>query len=229
MRPLPRPADRTVADVSLPAASPRPPHLASSLELNRRSTPRSTPKRRGGKRALILEDDFGERSPSPDFPGEEHDVFVDAFDTIDDDEGLRTPRASTNSGMALSPVFEAMENSPFHDLSPQEQVSRVESEGGIPFELCRQSWTQEVHSRRIAELLNATKERVAREKNVDRAATYAARRRMSIDAEDPPEMSLYDQAKGVVGRMQLGRTSPSLSSPRRSSRRSARSRPRRTC
>ena len=62
----------------------------------------------------------------------------------------------------------------------------------------------EVHSRRVAELLNATKERVAREKNVDRAAAYAARRRMSMDVEDPPEMSLYDQAKGVVGRMQLG-------------------------
>ena len=97
-----------------------------------------------------------------------------------------------------------MADSPFHDLTPQEQVARVESEGGIPYELCRQSWTQEVHSRRVAELLNATKERVAREKNIDRAATYAARRRMSMDVEDPPEMSLYDQAKGVVGRMQLG-------------------------
>lgn len=106
--------------------------------------------------------------------------------------------------MVLSSVFEAMADSPFHDLTPQEQVARVESEGGIPYELCRQSWTQEVHSRRVAELLNATKERVAREKNVDRAATYAARRRMSMDVEDPPEMSLYDQAKGVVGRMQLG-------------------------
>ena len=153
-----------------------------------------------------MEDDFGERSPSPDDPGGEHDEFVDAFETIDEDEGLRTPRASTNSGMAfaLSPLLEAMADSPFHDLTPQEQVARVESEGGIPYELCRQSWTQEMHSRRVAELLNATKERVAREKNVDRAATYAARRRMSMDVEDPPEMSMYDQAKGVVGRMQLG-------------------------
>ena len=151
-----------------------------------------------------MEDDFGERSPSPDDPGGEHDEFVDAFDTIDEDEELRTPRASVNNGTALSPVLEAMANSPFHDLSPQEQVSRVESEGGIPFELCRQSWTQEVHSRRVAELLNATKERVAREKNVDRAATYAARRRMSTDSEDTPETSLYDQAKGMVGRLQMG-------------------------
>ena len=82
---------------------------------------------------------------------------------------------------ALSPLLEAMADSPFHDLTPQEQVARVESEGGIPYELCRQSWTQEMHSRRVAELLNATKERVAREKNVDRAATYAARRRTSMD------------------------------------------------
>ena len=125
-----------------PAASPRPPRLVSSLEPNLRSTPRSTPKRRGGRRALILEDDFGERSPSPDFPGEEHDEFVDAFDTIDEYEGLRTPRASTNSGTVPSPVFEAMADSPFHDLTPQEQVARVESEGGIPYELCRQSWTR---------------------------------------------------------------------------------------
>ena len=47
----------------------------------------------------------------------------------------------------------------------------------------------------------------------DRAATYAARRRMSMDVEDPPEMSLYDQAKGVVGRMQLGQDITKLELP----------------
>ena len=182
--------------------------VSSTLALARAPTKsNSTPTRREG-RTLIAEDGYGARSPSPGISGEEHDEFVDAFDTIDDDDGVRTPRASVNGGSfggsALSPVVESIADSPFHDLSPQEQVARVEADGGIPFELCRQSWLQDQHVKRVAELLNATKERVAREKNVDRAATYAERRRMSIDTDDPPELSLYDQAKGVVGRMQLG-------------------------
>lgn len=172
-------------------------------------SPNSKPRGNGG-RALIETDAYGERSPSPEVSGEEHDEFVDAFDTIDDgwvsDGGSRTPRASISAigGLALSPVFEQMANSPFHDLSPQEQVAKVEQDGGIPYELCRDPWSQELHVRRINELLNATKERVAREKNVDRAAANTARRRMSLQEDDPPEMSMYDQAKGVVGRMQMG-------------------------
>ena len=138
------------------------------------------------------------------------DVFLDAFDTMDD--APSTPRASMNGGVAAAPsrspdiiAEEELSTSPFHDLTPQQQVASVVAEGGVPFELCCQSWTQTRHVRRMEELLNATKERVAQEKNVDRAAAIAERRRQSIDAgSEPPEMSMYDQAKGVIGRMQLG-------------------------
>lgn len=138
------------------------------------------------------------------------DVFLDAFETMDDPPS--TPRASMNGGVAAAPSGspetipeEELSTSPFHDLTPQQQVASVVAEGGVPFELCCQSWTQTRHVRRMEELLNATKERVAREKNVDRAAAIAERRRQSMDAApEPPEMSLYDQAKGVIGRMQLG-------------------------
>ena len=177
----------------------------------------SKPGVRGGRALIVGDAARGDNSPSsPEHSGEDHDhdEFVDAFDTMDDGWGSdggggagRTPRASVNGtsgGLSLSPVFEQMANSPFHDLTPQEQVKFVERDGGIPYELCRDAWSQERHALRINELVNATKERVAREKNVDRAAANVTKRRMSRDEEDPPEMSMYDQAKGVVGRMQMG-------------------------
>jgi hypothetical protein len=124
------------------------------------------------------------------------DIFLDAFDSIDG-TGLTRDAPGEVGGAPPS----------FHDLSPQAQVASVVADGGVPFELCSQSWTQSRHANRMEELLNATKERVAREAKIDRAAARRERRRRSMEgggAAEPAEMSLYDQAKGVIGRMQLG-------------------------
>ena len=64
------------------------------------------------------------------------DVFLDAFDTMDD--APSTPRASMNGGVAAAPsrspdiiAEEELSTSPFHDLTPQQQVASVVAEGGV--------------------------------------------------------------------------------------------------
>ena len=145
--------------------------------------------------------------------------FFDALDTLDvvDDH---TPRPSFNgsptkvSGVVENGGIDANGVSPhgegtspaveFTSLSPQEQVASVVAEGGVPYKLCEKAWEQRFHVDRVGELLAATKERVAREKGVDRKAAMAKKASELENAPEPPEMSLYDQAKGVIGRMQLG-------------------------
>ena len=162
--------------------SPRPPVI-------RRSAPK-------GARPLFHDDASSSLGSDEDLDSTVEDIFLDAFDSIDG-TGLTRDAPGEVGGAPPS----------FHDLSPQAQVASVVADGGVPFELCSQSWTQSRHANRMEELLNATKERVAREAKIDRAAARRERRRRSMEgggAAEPAEMSLYDQAKGVIGRMQLG-------------------------
>ena len=92
----------------------------------------------------------------------------------------------------------------FDALTPQEQVAAVVAEGGVPFELCGKAWEQKCHVERVSELVSATKDRVAREKGIDRSALRAQTVTEADTAPEPLELSLYDQARGVIGRMQLG-------------------------
>lgn len=147
----------------------------------------------------------------------DHGEFFDALDTIEELDaydpsvsGASTKEKSdggTEAGGGDGGVA-AGEGPPppvgFHVLSPQEQVASVVAEGGVPFQLCGRSWEQKHHVERMGELLAATKDRVAREKGIDRNALLAQKASEPDTAPEPPEVSLYDQAKGVIGRMQLG-------------------------
>ena len=140
---------------------------------------------------------------------DEPEDFFDCLDTLEDGfDALGTPRQSTSG---TSPRASTSAPANFLELTPQEQVASVVKEGGVPFELCGYAWNQGRHTDRIQRLLAATKDRVAREKGVDRAVAKArARATLKNDTSSDTE-DVAAQAKSLMGRSRWGRTYPSLS------------------
>lgn len=133
---------------------------------------------------------------------DEPEDFFDCLDTLEDGfDTLGTPRQSTSG---TSPRASTSAPAEFLELTPQEQVASVVKEGGVPFELCGYAWNQGRHTDRIQRLLAATKDRVAREKGVDRAAAKArARATLKNDTSSDTE-DVAAQAKSLMGTLKMG-------------------------
>ena len=135
--------------------------------------------------------------------------FFDALDTLEEVDmgdasvrGKRKHKHARENGDGRGAAAPASRGG--DAPSGREELAVVVAEGGVPFRLCSKSWEQKPHVDRMAELSAATRRRIAREKGVDHDEMLAKRAQELDGAPEPPEMSLYDQAKGVIGRMKLG-------------------------
>ena len=133
---------------------------------------------------------------------DEPEDFFDCLDTLEDGgfDALGTPRES----MSASPRASTSAPADFLELSPQEQVASVVKEGGVPFELCGYAWSQGRHTDRMQQLLAATKDRVAREKGVDRAVAKAKARAASKNDTSSETEDVAAQAKSLMGTLKMG-------------------------